>query len=391
MASQLRRKCTTLALVSCLILCLWLVMGPSEVLDSLPGPRDPRPLPFPAETAAHPDQGHGGRGAGAVVADGTRRQATCPSPPSLDYLEIGTSDFGTIVQAVDEKPYMAQLKGTLRGASVDAMSVYLDRLPTHPVNHRKLNFAVTGASPHPSTLPVFYIEPSDIKQHGLEDFLRGCNRVGAPHPLAVSELKRTSLSHLLREREVPVASIPELLLLAGACRLSLLKVDVEGLDAELMLSYVAFLWANPQCRADLLLFEERNLGRKGRSEESYPGMFKAVGVALRGVGYEAAFNPPGPQGYPVRDALWVWSAARDSRLWAARAALREGLSEDALDRLMLRGRGSEEAGEGDIDAAEADAVFARACRVPVPLPAEGMPQGRSNSTEALRFLALHVI
>jgi hypothetical protein len=326
----------------------------------------------------------------------SQAHSPCPPPPSLDYLEIGTSDFGTIVQAVDEKPYMAQLKGVLRGASVDALSVYLDRLPSHPTNHRKLNFAVTGVHPHPATLPVYFIEPSDIAQYGLEDFLRGCNRVGAPHPLAVSELNRTSLSHLLRTREVPVASIPELLLLAGACRLSLLKVDVEGLDAELMLSYVAFLWANPQCRADLLLFEERNLGRNGRSHQDYPHMFKAVGAALRGVGYEAAFNPPGPQGYPVRDALWVWSAARDSRLWAARAAVgqvaaAQGLSAEAAEQLMQRGSGGEEEGEGEVEAAQADATFALACRAPVPQPAENMPQGRSNSTEALRFLALHVI
>ena len=158
---------------------------------------------------------------------------------------------------------------------------------------------------------------------------------------------------------------------------------------------MAFLWANPQCRADLLLFEERNLGRNGSSGLDYPHMFQAVGIALRGVGYEAAFNPPGPQGYPVRDALWVWSAARDSRLWAARAAVgqvaAQGLSEEAVGQLMQRGRGGEGEGEGEVGASQADVTFALACRVPVPLPAEGMPQGRSNSTEALRFLALNVI
>jgi hypothetical protein len=358
-----------LLLLPCLLLTGWLVFSRYA---PPPFPQMPKMAAVPAPT-----------------------QPPCPPPPSLDYLEIGTSDFGTIVQAVDEMPYMAQLKKVLRGTSVDAMSVYLDRLPTHPTNHRKLNFAVTGVHPHPATLPVYFIEPSDIATYGLEDFLRGCNRVGAPHPLAVSELNRTSLSHLLQKREVPVASIPELLLLVGACRLSLLKVDVEGLDAELMLSYVAFLWANPQCRADLLLFEERNLGRNGSSGLDYPHMFQAVGIALRGVGYEAAFNPPGPQGYPVRDALWVWSAARDSRLWAARAAVgqvaAQGLSEEAVGQLMQRGRGGEGEGEGEVGAAQADITFALACRVPVPLPAEGMPQGRSNSTEALRFLALNVI
>ena len=310
----------------------------------------------------------------------------CPPPPSLDYLEIGTSDFGTVVQAVTSLPYMANLSATLRGVSVDALQLYLDRLPSH-AHHRKLNYAVTGSLPRPATLPVFFIHPSDITAFGLEDFLKGCNRVGEPHPLALSELARTRHAELLRTAHVPVLSLPELLLRAGACRLSLLKVDVEGLDAELMLSYAAFLWANPQCRADLLLFEERNLGRRN---QTFPAMFKAVGAALRAVGYEAAFNPPGAMGFPDRDATWVWSAARDSRLWAARAALggvavaasgnaqhaiaaapQLGLSSEEVDQLLLRGRGSEDEGEGEIGAAEADALFLRACSsVPVQLPTE---------------------
>ena len=348
----------------------------------------------------------------------TERRLQCPPPPALDYLEIGTSDFGTILQAVDA------LAGTpglplepLRGVSVDAVPVYLNALPTQAQHHRKLNLAVTGTLPHPPALPVFYLEPSDIAARGLPDFLRGCNRVGEPHPLALEVLASHGLgdSGLLKRAEVRVMSIPELILHVGACRLSALKIDVEGLDAELMLSYAAFLWANPQCRADILLFEARNLGRKGRPEAAYPRMFEAVEAALRSVGYAAAFNPLGPQGYPVRDAYWVWSAARDSRLWAARAAegaaaaARAGagagagasaaahlpflsLDDGGVEGLMAAGRGSEEPGEWDRGAAQADAALAAACSAPLPPPDGDMPQGRTpNGTEALRYIVSQVI
>jgi hypothetical protein len=345
-----------------------------------------------------------------------RRMLCSSQPPSLDYLEIGTSDFGTILQAVDALVGTPgfPLREPLRGVSVDAVPVYLNALPTQAEHHRKLNFAVTGIMPHPPALPVYFLEPGDIASHGLPDWLRGCNRVGEPHPLALETLPNwggKDLMGLLKKVDVPVMSIPELILHVGACRLSTLKIDVEGLDAELILSYVAFLWANPQCRADILLFEARNLGRHGKPEADYPRMFDAVDAALRSVGYAAAFNPLGPQGYPVRDAYWVWSAARDSRLWAAKsaadaaAAARFGalvsaqaavsyvaLDDGRVEGLMAMGKGSEEPGEWDNSAAQADAAFTAACSAPVPPPEWDVPQGRTpNGTEALRYIVSQVI
>ena len=98
-----------LVILPCLMLILWLALSS----------RDAPPPLFPQRAAV----------CSAHSRDHTPAQSQahspCPPPPSLDYLEIGTSDFGTIVQAVDEKPYMAQLKGVLRGASVDALSTWI--------------------------------------------------------------------------------------------------------------------------------------------------------------------------------------------------------------------------------------------------------------------------
>jgi len=370
---------------------------------------------------------------------GISRKVRCPPPPSIDYLEIGTSDFGTILQAVDQlvaagNPRFPFHK-PLKGISVDAVPTYLNALPTQAEHHRKLNFAVTGVMPHPAFLPVYYLEPALIAEQGLPDYLRGCSRVGEPHPLALEMLANWNglgdkTKEWLTVKDVPVLSISELVFFAGACRMSVLKVDVEGLDAELMLSYVGFLWANPQCRADILLYEERSLGRKGRPQEDYANMFPSVGAALRSVGYEKAFNPLGSQGYPLRDAYWVWSAARDSRLWAARAAagaaaaVKSGemfsaaaaaphfaLDEARLEALLRSGRGCPNVfikenelarssdglacnyvGEWDLGAADADAVFSDACSAPIHPPAPDMPQGRTiNATEPLRYIIAELI
>ena len=339
------------------------------------------------------------------------RSRSCHAPPSIDYLEIGTSDFGTIVQAVDLLVTTeGWLSEPLRGVSVDAMKIYLDRLPPQEEHRRYLNYAVTGVMPHSASLPVYYIDPVDIVNQGFHDFLKGCNRVGEPHPLAIETLSNWKSKDVTKEflkmTDVPVISIPELILVAGACRVGALKIDVEGLDADLILSYVAFLWANPQCRADLVLFEERNLGRKGLPATAYTNMFKAAGAALSGVGYNPAFNPLDKNGYIMRDAVWVWSAARDSRLWAARAALgseptvtahtagsvaewlsRSKLGEEQLDALLLRGSGGTLSDEGIIGADEADELFNKFCTISVPLPAPGMVQGRqANSTAWLRTI-----
>jgi hypothetical protein len=355
--------------------------------------------------------GGGSRGGGG----GGGARGSCGAPPALDYLEIGTSDFNTIVQSVDALGGAAGwFREPLRGASVDAMQLYLDALPTLAAHHRKANFAVTGVVPHAATLPVFFIDPRDIAAEELPDWLKGCNKVGSAHPAALELLAswkgKDRTRDLLKTADVPVAALPELLLRAGACRLSVLRVDVEGLDAELMLAYAAFLWAHPQCRADLLLFEEMTWGHRGRPAADYPGMFPAVFTALRALGYEMAPRPLGPQGYPVRDGTWVWSAARDARLWAARAALaaaapppRAGappgaplgaLDDAALDALLLRGRGGEGDGEGDVGAAEADAIFDAACAAPVPPPAAEFAhlQGRSpNATHFLRRIVMEKV
>lgn len=83
----------------------------------------------------------------------------------FDYIEIGTSDFDTLLQSSGDNE---------TGLSVDAVQLYLNRLPNR-TNHFKANM---GVALRPSVQLVYYLKPDDIKSHNLPDWLRGCNSVG---------------------------------------------------------------------------------------------------------------------------------------------------------------------------------------------------------------------
>jgi len=273
--------------------------------------------------AAVPSFAHGDAAAAVVAAlVGPPRAADCAHGDALDldYLEIGTSDFNTHVNIAGDS-FASGVRGAAvaRGVSVDALQFYLERLPTLPAAmNRKLNFAVTGTVPHASSVPVFFVSPDDITRYDLPDFLRGCNRVGSPHPLAVAYLRDANLTDAARaaavqSRDVPLVALQELLDAERACRLGQLKIDVEGLDAELLLAYVEWLWLRPACFADSVTFEQKSVNVELTPAEN--AAFAAAISALGSVGYrlEGARR--------LQDPLFMYRAADDARGWARRAQL----------------------------------------------------------------------
>lgn len=211
----------------------------------------------------------------------------------LDFLEIGTSDFNTLIQAAAAAPDGDKA----HGVSVDAMQIYLDRLPALPTC-QKLNAAVVGYEPHPAELDVYYMDPDDIIKHNLPEWLRGCNRVGHPHQTTAKLLAEKNLPFLMQHRRVPVVSIAELLRQTKGCHIRKLKVDVEGLDPELIMGYVRFLWQNWQCYADEIVFEFNELS-------SEPAQHRAL-EALGFVGYRL-------QDTDGDDLIWVYHQDSDAR------------------------------------------------------------------------------
>lgn len=135
---------------------------------------------------------------------------------NLDFIEIGTSDFETLIQSTENQ----------KGLSIDAVSLYLDRLPNNP-SVTKLNYAISNYS---GKTKAYYVHPKDIEENDLSWYLKGCNSIGEPHKVTVRELKENNLEHLLIEEEVEVLTWKELVKRHNIKSVKTLKIDAEGHD-----------------------------------------------------------------------------------------------------------------------------------------------------------------
>lgn len=144
-----------------------------------------------------------------------------------DFVEIGTCDFDTIVQNSS--------LGS-KGICVDILKSYLDNLPDLP-GVIKLNYAVSDVD-GPDLF--YYLENHDIVSYGLPSWMKGCGRLGDPHPFLLHELEIRDLKHLLKVipvEKVPISSIFEKYLVT---ELDVLKLDLEGHDVIVLKSFLEY-------------------------------------------------------------------------------------------------------------------------------------------------------
>jgi len=218
-----------------------------------------------------------------------------PLPPECDgnffkVVEIGTSNFDTHIQ---------KAKSTDTGLSIDAMKVYIDQLPELKC-WRKINRAVVARRedmPEGGFLETFFVPHEIIKGFNLPWWLIGCNSVGRPHPTAMKYLYDRKLIHFLQKLSVPVITIEDLLDSSGACRMGKFKVDVEGMDGELLVAYSAWVERhNRTCFADQVI-GEFNVLSEGRTS------FGVANETLSRAGYKFV-------GTSGDDSVWSFSGGR---------------------------------------------------------------------------------
>ena len=143
----------------------------------------------------------------------------------FDFVEIGTSDFDTLIAAADQNTI---------GLSIEPIREYLDRLPSKNFVE-KLHAAI---SDYEGSVDVHHIPSVLIQRYGLPQWLRGCNSIASPHPLAVRELQSRQLPlSLIQIDKVEVFTLQKLLASRGASGLYLLKIDTEGHDCIILDSF----------------------------------------------------------------------------------------------------------------------------------------------------------
>jgi len=137
----------------------------------------------------------------------------------LDFLEIGTSDYDTLLQNCSD--------GQI-GISVEPVKYYLDRLPNKH-NVKKINIAISFDDSE-TDIEVYYVTSDVIERLQLPDWIRGCNSIGKYH-FQHEELK---LKNYVRIDKIKQTPIDKFLIENNIRSINFLKIDVEGGDCFIL-------------------------------------------------------------------------------------------------------------------------------------------------------------
>jgi len=137
-----------------------------------------------------------------------------------DFIEIGTSDFDTLLQTTENQI----------GLSIEPLKIYLNRLPnnSHVI---KVNCAISDKN---GTTNVIWVKPEDIDEYELSEYLRGCNSIIRPHITTERELKEKNLEFLLNQTECEMITWEKLIDRYDVESVDLLKIDTEGHDCVII-------------------------------------------------------------------------------------------------------------------------------------------------------------
>jgi len=179
----------------------------------------------------------------------------------LNFIEIGTADFNTIIQECDDNT---------KGISIEPIKKYLDNLPNKK-NVKKINCAVVD-NYDISSINVFYVEESIIEQHRLGHWLKGCNSVSKPHDFHTKyypdpgewhrTLNRENLPkrNLLEEGlvtciEIPCYTFEKIMEDNNVEYVEFIKIDTEGQDSKLVHSILDYYEKSGKELPKKILFE----------------------------------------------------------------------------------------------------------------------------------------
>ena len=143
-----------------------------------------------------------------------------------DFLEIGTSDFETLIENATPEQ---------RGLSIEPVKSYLNKLPNKP-NVTKLPFAVSPTGEYKS-LDLYMVPEQVIADNNLPQWLKGCNSIDNYHP----QHELLNIKHLVVKETVISVPVSYLFTAFQIDGIGLLKIDVEGNDALIMLQFWEYI------------------------------------------------------------------------------------------------------------------------------------------------------
>ena len=197
-----------------------------------------------------------------------------------DFIEIGTSNFNTITQLVDDADHLV-------GFAVEPSAHYLRSLPDRQ-GVTKVNCAIVPSSSAPTgsvekredfekdqQVGFYYIPEHVIREKDLGHFLMGCNSIGGYHPM------HTSLGYemYVQIEKVYAYTIEQFLRMHRIRKIRLLKIDAEGYDVIIMEELYLYLVA----KDDKILYPQRIVFESNSLSPKVDGLivrFVALGYTL---------------------------------------------------------------------------------------------------------------
>jgi hypothetical protein len=185
-----------------------------------------------------------------------------------DFIEIGTSDFDTLIQQATSEV----------GLSIEPINFYLDRLPER-LNVTKVNNAISNMN---CIVDVFWIDPKDIENYRLPQWLRGCNSIINPHPTALNELNSRGLRSLYKISKCEAITWSMLVNRYKIESVDMLKIDTEGHDCVIIKN---ILDSNSNVLPKKISFENNELSNNIEVQSTLNKLY-SVGYKLLNFGYE---------------------------------------------------------------------------------------------------------
>jgi len=186
-----------------------------------------------------------------------------------DFIEIGTSDFDTILETCPDNSI---------GLSVDPVLYYLDRLPSKPQVHKLLS----AISDIDGFTNIFYVPEDIISKYNLPWWVRGCNSINSYHPTVVTLLKSAGVepSTAFVSKKIPQYSMPTLLQMYQVESCTVLKVDTEGHDCVILSSYLKAIHEGITEPAKTIIFESNVLTNRDTVTATI-NRFKLIGYSIK--------------------------------------------------------------------------------------------------------------
>jgi len=198
------------------------------------------------------------------------------NPGHFDFIEIGTSDYDTILQACASQQTAWWTSGLLpdnkdwihlRGLCVDMRREFLKRLPSlHYVTKDCVAVADSDGSTMMHYVPLKAINRWEriFATHGSWEgykaiqLAHGCSSLGK-HRVLWTRLRKVGLQHLIRRRRVAVCTMPTLLRRHKVRSIHVFKSDIEVYDCKILQALLDYCIECPHLFPKHIIFETNGM------------------------------------------------------------------------------------------------------------------------------------